>query len=139
MTQWTVNGAPVGDIFQIAPNGARVAFTRTNLIPFTLDIDAEALVVNGGEGDDIFNVLPLPWTTLTINGGPLVTSSDTRSNDAGNGDELWVDAQNRSVVVGWDSIQVQGAKVIQYTGIERLEIQNGSYSVYLPVITTKGN
>ena len=133
-----VNGAPVGDIFEIAPNGARVAFTRTNLISFTLDINVDALVVNGGEGDDIFNVLPLPATTLSINGGPNATPADSRGSDAGNGDELWVEAQNRGVDVGADSIQVQGAKIIQYTGIERLAIQNRSYSLYLP-ITVKSN
>jgi Ca2+-binding RTX toxin-like protein len=131
--QVAVNGAAVGDIFTIAPNGARVAFTRTNLIPFTLNISAEALVVNGGGGEDIFNVQPLPETTLLINGGPEVTSSDSHGNEAGNGDELLVDAQNRSVAVGSDSVQVQGAKVIQYTGIERLEILNRIYSLYLPL------
>lgn len=135
----TVNGAPVGDVFEIAPNGARVAFTRTNLIPFVLDVDvdAEALVVNGGEGEDIFNVLLLSATTVSINGGPQAASAESRGTDAGYGYELLVDALGRSVAANPDSVQVQGANIIQYTGIERLEILNRSHAVYLP-LTSKG-
>jgi Ca2+-binding RTX toxin-like protein len=50
-----VNGATgAGDAFTIAPNGARSKFDRTNLVPFTLDIDVEALDVRGLGGDDTF-------------------------------------------------------------------------------------
>jgi len=50
-----VNGANAGDQFTVAPNGARVRFDRTNLIPFTLDIGtSENLVVNMNGGDDVF-------------------------------------------------------------------------------------
>ena len=49
-----VNGSDSdGDEFVIAPNGARVAFDRVNLVPFSLDIGTtEKLVVNGQGGDD---------------------------------------------------------------------------------------
>ena len=34
-----VNGAPAaGDVFTVQPNGARIKFDRTNLVPFSLDI-----------------------------------------------------------------------------------------------------
>jgi len=47
-----VNGAGAGDAFTITPNGAKSEFKRTNLVPFTLDVDAEQLEVNGLGGDD---------------------------------------------------------------------------------------
>lgn len=64
-----VNGAPVaGDIFTIAPNGARAKFDRTNLGPFSLDIgSAEALDVNGLGGDDDFTALAGISSLLAIN------------------------------------------------------------------------
>src|SRR4029453_6528488 len=34
-----VNGAPAaGDVFTVRPNGVRIKFDRTNLVPFTIDI-----------------------------------------------------------------------------------------------------
>ena len=44
-----------GDVFTAAPNAGRVLFTRTNLVPFTVDFSAERLTVNGLGGDDTFN------------------------------------------------------------------------------------
>jgi Ca2+-binding RTX toxin-like protein len=67
-----VNGAPAGDIITIAPNGSRVALSRTNLIPFTLDISAETLEVNSGDGDDVVTGSAglKGLIKLTLNGGP---------------------------------------------------------------------
>ncbi|UUY04827.1 hypothetical protein LRS13_04670 [Svornostia abyssi] len=64
-----VNGAPgAGDVFTIAPNGARAKFDRTNLGPFSLDIgSAEALDANGLGGDDDFTALPGISSLLAIN------------------------------------------------------------------------
>jgi Ca2+-binding RTX toxin-like protein len=66
-----INGAPTaGDIFTAAPNAGRVLFTRTNLVPFTVDFAAEALAVNSGGGDDHFTVSPgLPGLLVTADGG----------------------------------------------------------------------
>ena len=66
-----INGAPTaGDIFTAAPNAGRVLFTRTNLVPFTVDFTAEALAVNGGGGDDQLTVSPgLPGLLVTADGG----------------------------------------------------------------------
>jgi Ca2+-binding RTX toxin-like protein len=49
-----VNGAPQdGDDFTVTPDGARVKFTRINLVPFDLDIaTTEQLLVNAGGGAD---------------------------------------------------------------------------------------
>src|SRR6185312_12054364 len=43
-----VNGAPAGDVFTVQPNGARIDFERTNLVPFSLDIGtSETMHANG--------------------------------------------------------------------------------------------
>ena len=52
------------------PNAGRVLFTRTNLVPYTVDFAAEALAVNGGGGDDQLTVSPgLPGLLVTADGG----------------------------------------------------------------------
>ena len=53
-----VNGAPAaGDAFTVQPNGARIKFDRTNLVPFSLDIgSSETLHANGLGGDDAITV-----------------------------------------------------------------------------------
>src|SRR4029453_13485521 len=60
-----------GDIFTAAPNAGRVLFTRSNLVPFTVDFSAERLTVNGLGGDDTFNGAAglAPLTLLSLNGG----------------------------------------------------------------------
>jgi Ca2+-binding RTX toxin-like protein len=83
-----INGAPTaGDIFTAAPNAGRVLFTRTNLVPFTVDFAAEALAVNGGGGDDQLTVSP----GLT---GLLVTA------DGGSGNDLLSGADEADSFVG---------------------------------------
>ena len=67
-----VNGAAgPSDAFAVAPNGARTKFDRLNLVPFTLDIDAERITVNGLQGDDeITGSAGLaPLIAITLNGG----------------------------------------------------------------------
>lgn len=67
-----INGAPTaGDVFTAAPNAGRVLFTRTNLVPFTVDFSAERLTVDGLGGDDTFNGAAglAPLTLVTLNGG----------------------------------------------------------------------
>src|SRR3989440_3655087 len=67
-----INGASTaGDVFTAAPNAGRVLFTRTNLVPFTVDFSAERLTVNGLGGDDTFNGAAglAPLTLVTLNGG----------------------------------------------------------------------
>jgi Ca2+-binding RTX toxin-like protein len=76
-----INGSPTaGDTFTVRPNGARAAIARTNLVPFTVDFAAEALVVNGGGGDDQLTVSSgLP--------GLLVTADGESGNDSLTGAE----------------------------------------------------
>jgi Ca2+-binding RTX toxin-like protein len=68
-----VNGAATqGDAFTINPNGARVDFDRTNLVPFSLDIGTtERMDVNGLGGDDTMagNAGLAPLLLLDLDGG----------------------------------------------------------------------
>src|SRR5262249_52074303 len=68
-----VNGAAgAGDTFTVAPNGNRVKFDRTNLVPFTLDVSTENLDLNGLGGDDTMTASPglAPLIAITADGGP---------------------------------------------------------------------
>lgn len=67
-----VNGAAtVGDAFTVAPNGQRVRFDRTNLVPFTLDVSAERMSLNGLGGDDTMTAGSglAPLVSLSMDGG----------------------------------------------------------------------
>ena len=67
-----VNGAPAaGDIFTVAPNGARIKFDRTNLVPFSIDIgSSETLHANGLGSDDSLTVGEVGTYEVTGSGGP---------------------------------------------------------------------
>jgi Ca2+-binding RTX toxin-like protein len=67
-----VNGAQAaGDAFTVQPNGARIQFTRTNLVPFAIDIgSSEALHANGLGGDDTIAVGEIGSLAVTATGGP---------------------------------------------------------------------
>jgi Ca2+-binding RTX toxin-like protein len=67
-----VNGSPTaGDVFTMAPNGGRIKFQRTNLVPFTLDTDTERFQVNGLGGNDSLATAPGvgALTLLSVDGG----------------------------------------------------------------------
>jgi Ca2+-binding RTX toxin-like protein len=67
-----VNGAPAaGDAFTVQPNGARIKFDRTNLVPFSLDIgSSETMHANGLGGDDAITVGEVGPYEVTAAGGP---------------------------------------------------------------------
>jgi Ca2+-binding RTX toxin-like protein len=67
-----VNGAPAaGDAFAVQPNGARIKFDRTNLVPFSLDIgSSETMHANGLGGDDAIAVGEVGSFSVTASGGP---------------------------------------------------------------------
>ena len=66
-----VNGAPAaGDVFTVQPNGARIKFDRTNLVPFSIDIgSSETLHANGLGGDDALTVGEVGAFEVTGAGG----------------------------------------------------------------------
>ncbi|HKN92956.1 MAG TPA: calcium-binding protein [Thermoleophilaceae bacterium] len=67
-----VNGSPTGgDVFNVKPNGARVAFERPNLVPFSLDIgSSETMHANGLGGEDAITVGDVGAFQVTADGGP---------------------------------------------------------------------
>jgi Ca2+-binding RTX toxin-like protein len=66
-----VNGAPTaGDTFTVQPNGARIKFDRSNLVPFSLDIgSSETMHANGLGGDDTITVGEVGRYAVTASGG----------------------------------------------------------------------
>ena len=67
-----INGAPAaGDTFTVQPNGARIRFDRTNLVPFSIDIgSSETMHANGLGGDDSITVGEVGTYEVTGSGGP---------------------------------------------------------------------
>ena len=54
-----VNGsATQGDAMEVAPNGQGIRFQRTNLVPFTIELDTERIEMNGLGGDDTIAAKP---------------------------------------------------------------------------------
>jgi Ca2+-binding RTX toxin-like protein len=66
-----VNGAPgAGDAFTVQPNGSRIRFDRTNLVPFSIDIGtSESMHANGLGGDDTIGVGDVGSYAVTGSGG----------------------------------------------------------------------
>jgi Ca2+-binding RTX toxin-like protein len=66
-----VNGSPTaGDLFTVQPNGSRIKFDRTNLVPFSLDIgSSETMHANGLGGDDMITVGAVGSYSVTASGG----------------------------------------------------------------------
>jgi Ca2+-binding RTX toxin-like protein len=113
-----INGAPTaGDVFTAVPNGRRVLFNRTNLVPFSVDFSAERLTVNGLGGDDAFNGAPglAEVTLLSLNGGvgddslaggdgpDLITGGDGNDElDGAGGDDRVVGDRGTDTLLGGD-------------------------------------
>jgi Ca2+-binding RTX toxin-like protein len=77
-----VNGAPAADdAMTVQPNGARIKFDRTNLVPFSLDIgSSETLHANGLGGNDTIAVGDVGPFSVTAAGG---AGNDTLTGGAG--------------------------------------------------------
>jgi Ca2+-binding RTX toxin-like protein len=93
-----VNGAPAaGDVFRVQPNGARIRFDRTNLVPFSVDIgSSETLHANGLGGDDTVTVGEVGSYSVTAAGGP---GSDTLAG-GGSSETLLGGAGNDTITPG---------------------------------------
>src|SRR5262249_48636064 len=135
-----VNGANAADNFTVAPNGTRVRFDRTTLMPCSLDSGTtENLVVNMNGGDDVFTASNglAPLISLTVNGGAgndTITGGD--GNDrlfGGDGNDLIEGGRGNDMMFGgagddvftWDPgdgsdlIEGQGGHdTMQFTGAD---------------------
>jgi Ca2+-binding RTX toxin-like protein len=67
-----VNGAPAaGDASTVQPNGARIKFDRSNLVPFSIDIgSSETMHANALGGNDTISVGEVGTYEVTAAGGP---------------------------------------------------------------------
>ena len=147
-----VNGAvAAGDVFTVGPNGPRVAFARTNLVPFALDIgtvetltangiggddtftaknlsgvaDLTQLNLNGLDGNDTFTVAPSPTVAVRVNGFSPVAPALP-------GDTLTLDAENNTLsqTPGADAssgtLTAAGRQPVTFVSIETLAAVNVS-------------
>jgi Ca2+-binding RTX toxin-like protein len=131
-----INGAPTaGDIFTAVPNAGRVTFNRPNLVPFTVDLSAERLTVNGLGGDDVFNGAAglAPLTLLSVNGGngddslsggdgpDLITGGDGNDKLSGEGgDDRLVGDRGTDTHVGGD-----GNDTLVWNNGDGADVSNG--------------
>jgi Ca2+-binding RTX toxin-like protein len=101
-----VNGAPAaGDVFTVQPNGARIRFERTNLVPFTIDIgSSETLHDNGLGGDDALTVGEVGSFEVTGSGG---AGNDTLTG--GGSAETFLGGSGNDTINAGDGLDVVSA------------------------------
>ena len=150
-----VNGAAgAGDAFEIAPNGQRVKFDRTNLGPFTLDIaTSESFDIRGLGGDDTLLVKPgVPMAVLADggDGNDSLTGAEEQDTffgglgsdtlDGGGGNDL-LDGQDGDDTIlardgvgdlvrggaGTDSAKVDKADIV--VDVEKIDRKKHGYKV----------
>src|SRR3954470_24125117 len=98
-----VNGAAAGgDVFAVQPNGARIKFDRTNLVPFSLDIgSSETLHANGLGGDDTIAVGDVGTFEVTAAGG---SGNDTLTG--GNSSETLLGGSGNDTITAGGGLDV---------------------------------
>ncbi len=136
-----VNGSvTLGDAFTIGASGSRIAFARTNLGLFSLDIGTtETLIANGAGGDDNMTVNSLAGvadlTALSLAGlngndtfnagftsAPLVLNINGGSHTTS--DTLNLDAAGGPVTDNGVQLTKPGFSPLNYQQIENLTIAN---------------
>ncbi len=138
----SVNGAvAAGDVFNVTGAGSRVAFARTNLGPFGLDIGTtERLILNGVGGDDSITSSDMSGvadlTTLDLNGQvgndtfnaafptPAGLTVNIKGGPHGAGDTLVVDAAGGPVTDTGSQLSKPGSNPVNYIQVENLTINN---------------
>lgn len=135
-----VNGGTLSETFVITPSGSvatsglgavavgSVFFQRVTPGPFSLDIEAESVEVNGNDGDDTFNVTPLDNTDVHFDGGSQSTA-----------DILRVNALDRGVDRSGNIIIVAGKQPVTHEGVETLEVDDAKLQIHLPFARAWGN
>jgi Ca2+-binding RTX toxin-like protein len=117
-----VNGAPTaGDINTVQPNGARIKFDRTNLVPFSLDIgSSETMHDNGLGGDDSITVGNVGRFAVTAAGGSgndtLIGGPSSEHFSGGSGNDTINPGGGLDVVSGDD-------------GNDQVNVRDGNHDV----------
>jgi Ca2+-binding RTX toxin-like protein len=117
-----VNGAPAaGDAFTVQPKAARIAFARTNLVPFSLDIgSSETMHANGLGGDDTIAIGDVGAYAVTAAGG---SGNDTLTA-GGSADTLLGGSGNDTITAGGGLDVVSGD-----AGDDRVDIRDHTADV----------
>jgi Ca2+-binding RTX toxin-like protein len=117
-----VNGAPTaGDAFTVRPDGARIRFDRTNLVPFSIDIgSSETLHANGLGGDDTVTVGDVGGFSVTASGG---AGNDTLTG-GGSSDTLLGGSGDDTIAAGGGLDVVSGDE-----GDDRVDIRDRTADV----------
>ncbi len=133
-----VNGSVTdGDAMEVAPNGPGIRFQRTNLVPFTIDLDTERIEMNGLGGDDTIAAKPGLAGRLGVlaDGGSgndriEVRNGAADSADGGSGaDTAIVDLAD--VVSDVESVDRPPRSVASIVGKARLVVRgNGPIAVF---------
>jgi Ca2+-binding RTX toxin-like protein len=140
-----VNGSVTdGDAMEVAPAGAGIRFQRTNLVPFTIDLDTEAIEMNGLGGNDTIAAKPGLAGRLAVlaAGGSGNDRIEVRNRaadfaDGGSGtDSATVDRAD--VVSNVESIDRPRRSVAKIVGKPRLVIRNGRPLAVFSVRTPAG-
>jgi Ca2+-binding RTX toxin-like protein len=136
-----VNGAPAaGDLFTVQPNGARVKFDRTNLVPFSIDIgSSETLHANGLGGDDTIAVGEIRALEVTGSGGPgndtLTGGGSSETFLGGSGNDTITPGGGIDVVFGDDgddqvNVRDRMADLVRGgAGTDSVEADNGQLDI----------
>jgi Ca2+-binding RTX toxin-like protein len=118
-----VNGAAAaGDVFTVVPNGTRVRFDRTNLVPFSLDIGTtEKLQINGLGADDTITAATGLAGLIELG---LAGGDGNDSLTGGNGDDVIEGGTGNDRLVGGQGVD----KLIGEDGDDTLVWNNGDGS-----------
>jgi hypothetical protein len=140
-----VNGSVTqGDAFEVAPNGQGIRFQRTNLVPFTIDLDTERIEMNGLVGDDTIAARPGLAGRLAVraDGGSGNDRIEARNRaidsvDGGSGvDSAVVD--RKDTVVDVETIDKPKPARAKVTSKVKLSLRNGSLVATLRVSCPAG-
>jgi RTX calcium-binding nonapeptide repeat (4 copies) len=140
-----VNGSVTqGDAFEVAPNGQGIRFQRTNLVPFTIDLDTERIEMNGLGGNDTIAVKPglAGRVGVLADGGSGDDRVEARNRTAdrvegGSGTDSAV-VDRKDTVVDVESVDRSARSVAKVERKIKLAIRNGKLIATLTVSCPAG-
>jgi Ca2+-binding RTX toxin-like protein len=122
-----VNGSVTdGDAMEVAPAGQGIRFQRTNLVPFTIDLDSESIEMNGLGGNDTIAAKPGLAGRLGVlaaggSGDDRIEVRNGASDSASGGDGTDSAIVDRAdIVSGVESIDRPPRSVAKIVGKPRL-------------------
>ena len=140
-----VNGSVTdGDAMEVAPSGQGIRFQRTNLVPFTIDLDTESIEMNGLGGDDTIAARPGLAGRLGVlaaggSGNDRIEVRNGAADSASGGDGTDSAIVDRADIVSdVESIDRPPRSVAKIVGKARLVYRNGKPIAVFSVRTPAG-